>query len=87
MQKYLIIILTAVGLIVLGGFLIKQYGATKEDLGVATEKADQVIAVTDTQEKDRVQNEKIDMDTERMQIDDIDLDLIRLGIMRGDSDR
>lgn len=87
MNKTLIMFLAALVIFGLGGFLIKQYGSAKEDLGVATEKADQVIAVTDTQEKDRVQNEKIDKDTERMQIDDIDLDLIRLGIMRGDSDR
>lgn len=71
---------------VLGGFLIKQYGSAKEDLGAKTEKADQVIAVTETKETDRKTNESIDRETQNMDDLAIDRDLSNLGIMRRNED-
>lgn len=87
MQKNLIILLTAIGIVILGGFLLSQYGQAKYTSGF--NKAMSEYSAKNLKASSKAINalERQVDETDKMDISDIDRGLINLGIMRERKDR
>lgn len=86
MNKYFIILLVALGLTALGGFLITRYGDARYDAGYNKATAESTAADVQAGNTARNELESIQNETYNLDSSDIDKQLIELGIMRGPAD-
>lgn len=87
MKTWLITVVAAGVLTALGGFLLTRYGDARYDAGYAKAKNDVADIDTTTAAEDMSEFERIEDETNSMPLTDVDTDLLRLGIMRNDTDR
>lgn len=87
MNKYLIIVIAAGVLIVLGGFLVKQYGNAQYNAGFQTAHAEALLAAKRRASEANKEMERIENETARLSDSDVDDSLRDLGIMRDVPDR
>jgi len=86
MDKYIIILVAAIVLIALGGYLLRQYGAAQYDAGYAQAELDSANAATKAGNTAARKLEDIKKDVKKMSTSDIDNELRDLGIMRSNKD-
>lgn len=87
MSKYVIMLLVALGLTVLGGFLMTQYGEAKYKEGYALAKSEQKDAIVKASNASSKNLERIRLRENQLSDENISAGLALLGIMRKPEDR
>jgi hypothetical protein len=86
-KAWAIVIITALVIAGLGGFLIKQYGKARYDAGYSKARIDQAVAQLEAEAKARKDFDNVSHETNGLDDAAVDLQLRALGIVRQPEDR